>query len=156
MDTQQIIQSSFCKLSLIISAVFFLSTTLYADYLADQGIYHWQAVDNEILSAARGGFIFSNGVEIDIGVRQVLSISAAGIGSQLDSLNNLQNVSPASTNNLSLILPSGVNIVQNSLDNLTLRNSTFLDIQIKNVTAFKNPAAIIPSFQTIFEPAVFQ
>ncbi len=154
MDTQQMKQSFLGKLLLIISVVFFLSTSLYADILADHGIYHWQAVDNDTLSAARGGFVFSNGVEIDIGIRQVLSINATEVGSNIDSLSRLQNISSASTTNINL--PAEVNIIQNSLDNLTLRNSTFVDIQIKNVSAFKNPAALLPSYQAIFEPAVFQ
>ena len=162
MDAQQLMLSPLFKSTLILSSVFFLSPTLHADYLSEHGIYPWQAVSNDILSVARGGFVFSNGIEVDVGIQQNLSINSAEFGSQINLLNNLQNLSSASTSTVlkqqsaGIRLPLGLNIIQNSLDNLALRNTTTLDIRIKNFDTFKNPAALIPSFQNIIEPAVFQ
>lgn len=129
---------------------FFLSSIVNADQLSNNDLYSWKVVPNSILSETRGGFVFSNGVEMDIGLRRNLSISGLGVGSA-DRL--LQNTTGTS---ISIPLSSTNTIIRNSLDNMTLKNTTIIDVRLKNFDLFKNPTALTPQFQTLLEPTVYQ
>ena len=124
-----------------------------ADHLSDNDLYLWQIVSNETLSEARGGFIFSNGIEIDIGLQQNLNISSQNMDTvtQNNILNNLTNGSA-----INIPIASENVVIQNSLDNLALRYTTQIDIRVKNLDSFRNPAALIPQFQTQVEPTVYK
>ena len=41
----------------------------------NEGFPAWQAVDDDELGTARGGFVFSNGVQVDIGIRKAAFVN---------------------------------------------------------------------------------
>ncbi len=41
----------------------------------NEGFPAWQAVGDDELSTARGGFVFSNGVQVDIGIRKAAFVN---------------------------------------------------------------------------------
>ena len=60
---------------LVISGLLLNQAVAWSGEWADEGFPAWQAVGDDELNAARGGFVFSNGVQVDIGIRKAAFVN---------------------------------------------------------------------------------
>jgi len=126
----------------------------------------WQAVGDEELETVRGGFLFSNGVQVDIGIQKAafvndveqfrtqIDVSDGVQSSILNEANSVLQVGAGNTLN-GLEMPGGSTFIQNTLDNQFLDNFTVVDVRIKNLDALQQqPVPAFPSIQDFAIPGI--
>lgn len=126
----------------------------------------WQAVGADELEAVRGGFLFSNGVQVDIGIQRAAFVNGVeqfrtqidvSEGVQSGILNEAGSVLQVGTGNVlnGLDISGGSTFIQNTLDNQLLGNFTVVDVRIRNLDAVpQQPLPVFPSIQDFAIPGI--
>lgn len=116
----------------------------------------WQPVDDAMLAEARGGFDLGGGLVMSLGIERVVSINGdvisssafniadvsklnseqAGLGTELSSLNLLQN---GAGNSFLATLPQtvGATVIQNSLNDQVLATRTVINTSLNSSELLK-------------------
>lgn len=130
----------------VIVGLLLIQAAAWSGEWANEGFPVWQAVGDVELSAARGGFVFSNGVQVDIGIHKTAFVNdmeqfLTGIdlseeigNSILSEANSVLQSGTGNTLNY-FELPGGSTFIQNTLDNQFLGNFTVVDVRISNLNA---------------------
>jgi len=133
---------------------------------SDENFPSWQAVGDDELEAVRGGFLFSNGVQVDIGIQKAAFVNGVeqfrtqiDVSEQVQNriLNEASSVLQVGTGNTlnGLEIPAGSTFIQNTLDNQLLDNFTVVDVRIKNLDTIQRlPVPTFPSIQDITIPGI--
>ena len=140
----------------------------------DDDFSAWQAVGDDELNAVRGGFKFSNGVQIDIGIKKAAFVNgfeefrddfrqqfrtrlnvSEGVQSRiLNEANSVLQVGVGSALDV-VDTPSGSTFIQNTLDNQFLSNLTVVDVRIKNLDTVRQlPLSAFPAIQDFAIPGI--
>jgi len=126
-----------------------MQTTAWSAEWADVNFPAWQAVGDDELNEVRGGFVFSNGVQVDIGIRKAafvngmeqfqtsLGISERVRSNVLDGMEQLRTRVDVSEEVRSSILSDANSVLQvgtgNTLNNLEIPGgSTFIQNTLDN------------------------
>ena len=118
------------------------------------------------METARGGFQFSNGVQVDIGIDKAAYVNGVeqfrthidvSEGVRAKILNEATSVLQVGAGNAlqGLEIPAGSTFIQNTLDNQFLDNFTVVDVRIKNLDSIqRQPAAAFPSIEDFAIPGI--
>ena len=153
-------------LLLSVTGLLLLQATAWSGEQRDEYFPAWQAVSEVELDTIRGGFLFSNGVQVDIGIQKSALINGTeqfrtqfnateALQSRLlDEANSVLQAGSGNTLN-GLELTGGSVFIQNTLDNQFLENFTVVDVHIKNLdTRLQQPIPAFPSLQDITIPGI--
>ena len=153
-------------LLLAVTGLLLMQTTAWSGEQPDGYFPALQAVSEVELDAIRGGFLFSNGVQVDIGIQKSALINGAeqfrtqfnateALQSRLlDEANSVLQLGSGNTLN-GLELTGGSVFIQNTLDNQMLENFTVIDVHIKNLDALQQqPLPAFPTLQDITIPGI--
>lgn len=136
-------------------------------FLGDE-FHDWQVVTEAELGNTRGGFVFSNGAQIEIGIRRAGIVGNFDqFRTQFDLADNFQNKTLSVIYpNLQMVegnfvgaieVPTSINLIQNTLDNQVVRSLTIVDVGIQNLgTLQRQSGSFLPSFQEAIESGVFR
>jgi hypothetical protein len=130
----------------LIAGLLLIQAAAWGGELSDDNFPAWQAVGEDELEDARGGFLFSNGVQVDIGIQKAAFVNgieqfqtqiAVSEGVQSRILNEATSALQVGTGNVlnGLELTGGSTFIQNTLDNQLIGNFTVVDVRIRNLDA---------------------
>lgn len=150
----------------LIAGLLLIQTAAWSGEWPDENFPAWQAVGEDELEAVRGGFLFSNGVQVDIGIQKAAFVNGVeqfrtqidvseGVQSRiLNEASSVLQVGPGNTLN-GLEISGGSTFIQNTLDNQLLGNFTVVDVRIKNLDALRQqPVPAFPSIQDFAIPGI--
>ncbi|MGB5408706.1 MAG: hypothetical protein WBN43_18195 [Thiogranum sp.] len=150
----------------LIAGLLLIQAAAWSDEWSGENFPAWQAVDDDELETVRGGFLFSNGVQVDIGIQKAAFVNGVeqfrtqidvseGVQSRiLNEANSVLQVGAGNTLN-GLEMPGGSTFIQNTLDNQFLDNFTVVDVRIKNLdTLRQQPVPAFPSIQDFSVPGI--
>jgi len=150
--------------SLLLIAVLLLTQgTAWSGEWSEENFPAWPTVSDDELETVRGGFLFSNGVQVDIGIQKAAFVNGVeqfrtqfdvSEGLQNKILNEANSVLQIGTGNSlnGLEIPAGSTFIQNTLDNQLLGNFTVVDVRIKNLDAMQQQT--VPAFPSIQDFAI--
>jgi hypothetical protein len=150
----------------LIAGLLLIQAAAWSDEWSDENFPAWQAVSAEELETIRGGFLFSNGVQVNIGIQKAAFVNGVeqfrthidvleGVQSRiLNEANTVLQVGTGNTLN-GLEVTGGSTFIQNTLDNQLLGNFTVVDVRIKNLDAvLQQPIPAFPSIQDFTIPGI--
>ena len=161
-----VLHRSLLLLLLLVTGLLLTQTTAWSGEQSEGHFPAWQAVSEVELDAIRGGFLFSNGVQVDIGIQKSALINGTEqFRTQFNATEALQSrlldeassvLQLGSGNTLNgLELTGGSVFIQNTLDNQMLENFTVIDVHIKNLDALQQqPLPAFPTLQDITIPGI--
>ena len=150
----------------LIAGLLLVPETAWSGELSDETFPAWLAVGEDELDAIRGGFLFSNGVQVDIGIQKAAFVNgieqfqtqiAVSEGVQSRILNEATSVLQVGTGNVlnGLEMTGGSTFIQNRLDNQLIGNFTVVDVRIRNLdAALQQPVPVFPSIQGVTIPGI--
>lgn len=109
-----------------------------------------EVVDNAQLSEIRGGFITSNGMQIDVGLVTRTIVDGLILSESRFNNDQLANIDPAELQTLVQVNPNGANVrqlgledipqvitvIQNNTNNVTIDSLTILNLDVTNASKF--------------------
>jgi hypothetical protein len=151
------------SLLVLIAGLLLVQAAAWSGEWSEDDFPAWLAVGDDELETVRGGFLFSNGVQVDIGIQKAAFVNgieqfqtqidvSEGVQSRiLNEANSVLQVGTGNTLNL-LDIPTGSTFIQNTLDNQLLGNFTVVDVRIKNLDAVRQQT--IPAFPSVQDFAI--
>jgi hypothetical protein len=161
-----VLHRSLLVLLLAVTGLLLMQTTAWSGEQPDGYFPAWQAVSETELDTIRGGFLFSNGVQVDIGIQKAAIVNGieqfrtqfnateALQSRLLDEANSVLQLGSGNTLG-GLDLTGGSVFIQNTLDNQFLENFTVIDVHIKNLgDRLQQTVPAFPSLQDITIPGI--
>lgn len=150
----------------LITGLLLVQAAAWSDDWSEENFPAWQAVGDDELEAVRGGFLFSNGVQVDIGIQKAAFVNGVEqFRTQIDVSEGVQSRILSEANSVLQLgvgntldgveIPAGSTFIQNTLDNQLLDNFTVVDVRIKNLdTLQQQPIPAFPSIQDFAIPGI--
>lgn len=99
----------------------------------------WVAVDAAVLERTRGGFTTSTGLVIALGIERRVSVNGELVASSLNGAGALAVlVQRGSGNVFAATLGPGAAVIQNSLDNQTIRTETVINATVNSAAVLRD------------------
>jgi hypothetical protein len=108
-----------------------------ADAMPDsesQRFAHWERASDSELDQLRGGFVLPNGINIDFSIQRIISLNDVVVSSSFSQLpGNMTMIQYGDLSQAPLGIPGLGNVIQNNLDNQTIKSLTNVDLTVSNI-----------------------
>lgn len=120
----------------IFASAFIFCSAIIAPYqaMADEENFQW--LDDETLDSLRGGFVTSDGLQINFSIERAVIIDGGLVSRTVIDFPKSK-ITNDHQGDMATIFPSGfMTLIQNSMDFKTIQNYTLINAEVSNLRAF--------------------